>query len=291
MPQSTVRHLGPRAPHLCSGSWHSPLWGRRADSRCDLEQDSEMVRRRRGYERNGRLRGGAALCLALLLAATAAGFDCRSVDRRGGTCDSPPAIDEPAGQPATPEVAVVAGGCFWGVQGVFQHVAGRHQRRLRLCRRRGGDGAVPDCERRRDRSRGIGQDHLRPEPDQLRPHPADLLLRRPRPDAAAIARAPTSARSTARRLFTTGPEQERIAKAYIAQLDQAHVYDRAIVTRIEPDRTFYPAEDYHQDFLTLNPTYPYIAPTICRRSKRWSSFSRTSTAPNRSWFPAGSVSN
>ncbi len=49
-----------------------------------------------------------------------------------------------------------------------------------------------------------------------------------------------------------------MAKAYIAQLDGAHVYKSKIVTTIEPDRPFYRAEDYHQDFLTLNPTYPYI---------------------------------
>jgi peptide-methionine (S)-S-oxide reductase len=59
-------------------------------------------------------------------------------------------------------------------------------------------------------------------------------------------------------IFPTTAEQAATAKAYIAQLDQAHVFDAAIVTRIEPDRAFYPAEGYHQDFLTRNPTYPYI---------------------------------
>jgi len=59
-------------------------------------------------------------------------------------------------------------------------------------------------------------------------------------------------------IFPTSPEQAHIAAAYIAQLDQAHVFDAAIVTRIEPGRSFYPAEDYHQDFLTRNPTHPYI---------------------------------
>jgi len=60
-------------------------------------------------------------------------------------------------------------------------------------------------------------------------------------------------------VFPTNAEQAGIAKAYIAQLDQAHAFKKAIVTRIESDRTFYPAESYHQDFLTRNPTYPYIA--------------------------------
>ena len=59
-------------------------------------------------------------------------------------------------------------------------------------------------------------------------------------------------------IFPTNPEQMRIAEAYIVQLNQAHVFDRAIVTKTEPGRDFYPAEDYHQDFLTRNPNYPYI---------------------------------
>jgi peptide-methionine (S)-S-oxide reductase len=60
-------------------------------------------------------------------------------------------------------------------------------------------------------------------------------------------------------IFPTTAEQADVAKAYIGQLDQAHAFKKPIVTKIEPDRTFYPAENYHQDFLTRNPTYPYIA--------------------------------
>jgi peptide-methionine (S)-S-oxide reductase len=59
-------------------------------------------------------------------------------------------------------------------------------------------------------------------------------------------------------IFPTTVTQADVAKAYIAQLDQARVFNKAIVTKIEPDRTFYPAESYHQDFLTRNPRYPYI---------------------------------
>ena len=60
-------------------------------------------------------------------------------------------------------------------------------------------------------------------------------------------------------IFPTNAEQARVAKAYIAQLDQAHAFDAAIVTRIEPGQTFYPAEAYHQNFLTRHPSNPYIA--------------------------------
>ena len=59
-------------------------------------------------------------------------------------------------------------------------------------------------------------------------------------------------------IFPTSDEQARVAAAYIAQLNQAHVYRSAIVTKIEPGKTFYAAEGYHQDFLTRNPHYPYI---------------------------------
>jgi peptide-methionine (S)-S-oxide reductase len=59
-------------------------------------------------------------------------------------------------------------------------------------------------------------------------------------------------------IFPTNPEQSQITEAYIAQLNQAHVFDAPIVTKIEPGRDFYPAEDYHQDFLTRNPRHPYI---------------------------------
>ena len=59
-------------------------------------------------------------------------------------------------------------------------------------------------------------------------------------------------------IFPVNEDQAKIAKAYIGQLDAAKVYDAAIVTTIEPGRTFYPAEDYHQDYLTLNPDQLYI---------------------------------
>jgi peptide-methionine (S)-S-oxide reductase len=59
-------------------------------------------------------------------------------------------------------------------------------------------------------------------------------------------------------VFPASAEQARVAKAYIAQLSQARVFDAAIVTKIEMDRPFYPAEDYHQDYLKRNPTNPYI---------------------------------
>jgi peptide-methionine (S)-S-oxide reductase len=167
-----------------------------------------------------------------------------------------PALDEPAGS-ATSEVAVLAGGCFWGVQGVFQHVDGVTNA---VSGYAGGDKATAEYERVSSGTTGHAES-VRISFDPRKVTYGRILqiyfsvahdptqLNRQGPDTG------TQYRSA---IFPTSPEQAAVAKAYIAQLDQAHAFDAAIVTRIEPDRAFYPAENYHQDFLTLHPTYPYI---------------------------------
>jgi peptide-methionine (S)-S-oxide reductase len=166
-----------------------------------------------------------------------------------------PAVDEPAQQGT--EVAVLAGGCFWGVQGVFQHVngvisavsgyAGGEKKTAHY--ETVGSGATGHAESVRitfDPSKisygGILQVYFSVAHDPTQ-------LNRQGPDVG------TQYRSA---IFSTSAEQARVAKAYIAQLNQARVYRAAIVTKIESDREFYAAEDYHQDFLTTHPTYPYI---------------------------------
>ena len=74
----------------------------------------------------------------------------------------------------------------------------------------------------------------------------------------AIARGLTSARSTARKFSRRTPNRRR-SRDYIAQLDASHIFGAPIATKVEPLKGFYRAEKYHQDFLALNPTYPYIA--------------------------------
>jgi peptide-methionine (S)-S-oxide reductase len=78
-----------------------------------------------------------------------------------------------------------------------------------------------------------------------------IALRRMRPRSKF--EAPGSA------IFPTSPEQAKVAEAYIAQLNRAKVFAVPVVTTVEPNHTFYPAESYHQDFLARNPAYPYIA--------------------------------
>jgi peptide-methionine (S)-S-oxide reductase len=169
----------------------------------------------------------------------------------------PPALDAPTASAAASEVAVLAGGCFWGVQGVFQHVngvtnavsgyAGGEQKTAHYdIVTRGTTGHAESVEITFD-PRRISYGRILQIYFSVAHDPTEL--NRQGPDVG------TQYRSA---IFPTNPEQARIAKAYIAQLNQAKAYNTAIVTKIEPDRAFYAAEDYHQDFLTRNPHYPYI---------------------------------
>ena len=169
----------------------------------------------------------------------------------------PPVLDEPANAQATSEVAVVAGGCFWGVQGVFQHVEGVTSA---VSGYAGGSADTAHYEMVGTNTTGhaesvrvtfdprhISYGHILQIYFSVAHDPTEL--NRQGPDVG------TQYRSA---IFPTSPEQAHIAEAYIAQLNQANVFNAAIVTRIESGRNFYPAEEYHQDFLTRNPTYPYV---------------------------------
>ena len=167
-----------------------------------------------------------------------------------------PALDESAGT-ATSEVAVLAGGCFWGMQGVFEHVKGVTRA---VSGYAGGDKKTAEYE---TVSTGV-TGHA--ESVQITFDPRRISYGRILQIYFAVAHDPTELneqgpdvgtqyRST---IFPADAEQAKVAKAYIDQLDQAHIYDAKIVTTIEPNRAFYPAEDYHQDFLTRHPSDPYI---------------------------------
>jgi len=170
----------------------------------------------------------------------------------------PPALDEPADPQATSEgVAILAGGCFWGVQGVFQHVDGVT---AAVSGYAGGTAKTAHYEMVGTNKTGHAE-AVRVTFDPRRISYGRILqiyfsvahdpteLNRQGPDVG------TQYRSA---IFPTSPEQAHIAEAYIAQLNQSHVFDAPVVTEIEPGREFFPAEDYHQDFLTRNPRHPYI---------------------------------
>ena len=122
-------------------------------------------------------RGSSFPALVLIgLLSAAAFFVTRSTAEEARAVPTP-AVDEQASG-KTSEVAVIAGGCFWGVQGVFQHVAGVTNAVSGYAGGRQGDRALRDDLERHDRPRGIGSDHLRSAQDHLRAHPAGLFLGR-----------------------------------------------------------------------------------------------------------------
>lgn len=168
-----------------------------------------------------------------------------------------PAVDEPASAAAS-EVAVLAGGCFWGVQGVFQHVDGVT---AAVSGYAGGAKNTADYHTVSSGSTGHA------ESVQITFDPRKISYGRILQIYFSVAHDPTELNhqgpdvGTQYRsaIFPASPQQAQIAAAYIAQLNGAHAFAAPIVTKIEPDRAFYPAEAYHQNYLTLHPMQPYIA--------------------------------
>ncbi|MER8540966.1 peptide-methionine (S)-S-oxide reductase MsrA [Mesorhizobium sp. M1334] len=197
-----------------------------------------------------------ATAAALILTAAAAVFwQTPAVSAEDAVVIPPPAMDEKA--TAGTEKAVFAGGCFWGVQGVFQHVKGVTSA---VSGYAGGDKDTAVYEMVGTSRTGHAESvEITYEPSKVTygqllqvyfsvaHNPTQLNYQGP--DSG------TQYRST---IFAENDTQKKIAESYIAQLDKAKVFPKPIVTTLETGKSFYPAEDYHQDFLTLNPTYPYI---------------------------------
>ena len=165
-------------------------------------------------------------------------------------------IDEPASD-ARLETAVVAGGCFWGVQGVFQHVKGVTSATS------GYAGGAATTARYEDVGSGT-TGHA--ESVQITFDPKQISYGQLLRVYFSVAHDPTqlnrqgpdSGTQYRSAIFPANEAQRQVATAYITQLQNSGAFSRPIVTAVEPGKTFYAAEAYHQDFLTLNPTYPYI---------------------------------
>jgi peptide-methionine (S)-S-oxide reductase len=166
-----------------------------------------------------------------------------------------PAIDV---QPATGiQTAVLAGGCFWGVQGVFQHTVGVVNA---VSGYAGGSKASADYNMVSTGATGHA------ETVEIKYDPAKISYGKILQIFFSVAHDPTqlnrqgpdSGTQYRSAIFTTNDEQKKVAEAYIAQLNAAKVYKKPIVTKVGPLEAFFPAEAYHQDYLTLHPNQPYI---------------------------------
>ena len=195
--------------------------------------------------------------LTMILLLTCAGVSAHSAgDRATGTLPAP-AVDAPLASTSSQQTAVIAGGCFWGIQAVFQHTRG-------VIRATSGysGGAANTAEYELVSTGETGHaESVQIEYDPSKITYGQLLrvffsvahdptqLNRQGPDEG------TQYRSS---IFYSTDEQKRIADGYIAQLDKAKVFERPIVTKVVPLKAFYPAEAYHQDYAALHPNNPYI---------------------------------
>jgi peptide-methionine (S)-S-oxide reductase len=194
----------------------------------------------------------ATAVLASLVAAT-------SCNARAGASAAvpPPALDAPRASSASQQTAVIAGGCFWGIQAVFQHVKGVISATSGYS---GGSAKTAEYEVVSTGETGHAESvQIVFDPSQITygqllriffsvaHNPTEL--NRQDPDEG------TQYRSV---IFYSGDEQKRIAEAYIAQLDQAKVFKHKIVTQVVPLQAFYQAEAYHQNYAALHPNQPYI---------------------------------
>jgi peptide-methionine (S)-S-oxide reductase len=168
----------------------------------------------------------------------------------------PPAVDEPAAGRHT-ETAVFAGGCFWGVQGVYQHVRGVTNA---VSGYSGGKADTAHYEMVGGGSTGHAESvEVTFDPSQVSYGKLLQIFFSVVHDPTQLNRqGPDHGSQYRSALFPTDDGQRKVAEAYIAQLGAAKVYKGPIVTRVEPYRGFFPAEGYHQNFLTLNPEYGYI---------------------------------
>jgi peptide-methionine (S)-S-oxide reductase len=169
----------------------------------------------------------------------------------------PPATDNPK-QPGALQTAVLSGGCFWGVQGVYEHVKGVEKV---VSGYAGGDRSTARYETVGTGTTGHAES-VQITFDPAKVSYGELLriffsvahdptqLNRQGPDTG------TQYRSA---IVYNDDTQKNIANAYIAQLSQAGTFHRPIVTKVDRLKGFYPAEGYHQDYLALNPSNPYIA--------------------------------
>jgi peptide-methionine (S)-S-oxide reductase len=167
----------------------------------------------------------------------------------------PPAVDVQAADGT--QTAVIAGGCFWGVQGVYQHTAGVLNA---VSGYSGGSKMTANYTMIGTGTTGHAEAvEIKYDPKKISYGKILQIffsvvhdptqLNRQGPDVG------TQYRSA---IFTVNDEQKKVAEAYIAQLNAAKVYKKPIVTKVGPLQAFFPAEDYHQDYLTLHPNQPYI---------------------------------
>ena len=209
--------------------------------------------------------------MAMMLTVLGAAVACRAGSGASAAVPAP-VVDEAKASASAKQTAVVAGGCFWGIQAVFQHVKGVVSATSGYA---GGSVKNPDYETVSGGRTGHAES-VQIVYDPSKVSYGELLrvffsvaldpteVNRQGPDQG------TQYRSV---IFYSNDDQKRIAEAYIAQLDQAKVFRGKIATQVTPLQAFYPAEGYHQNYATVHPNDPYIvyndAPKVANLRKEF----------------------
>ena len=168
-----------------------------------------------------------------------------------------PAVDAPLAASSKEATAVFSGGCFWGVQGVFEHVKGVKSATSGYS---GGQVKNPAYEVVSMGVTGHAESvQVKYDPSKITYGQLLMVFFSVAHDPTQLNRqGPDSGTQYRSAIFYSNDEQQRIAASYITQLNSAAVYSRPIVTQVAPFEAFYRAEDYHQDYLKNNPNNPYI---------------------------------
>ena len=197
----------------------------------------------------------ALLCALLVLPLTAAALD-------RGTFPKP--LQDVSLAPGKLQTAVFAGGCFWGTQSVFERVKGV---RKTVAGYAGGSAKTATYAQVTTETTGHAESvEVTYDPSVITYGGLLRIFFSVAHDPTQLNRqGPDEGTSYRSAIFYATPDQERIARAYIAQLDAAHAFKSKIVTEVTPLKGFYRGEEYHQDYALHNPNNPYIE--VCDRPK------------------------
>src|SRR5689334_7402056 len=192
--------------------------------------------------------------LVLMLSVVAA---CTRANAGAAATLPDPAVDARLAKTQGSETAVISGGCFWGIQAVFQHVKGVTSATSGYT---GGEAASAHYEMVSEGNTGHAESvRIVYDPAQISYGQLLKVFFSVAHDPTEVNRQGPDEGTQYRSMISySNPEQKRIAEAYIAQLNAAKVFSRGIATEVVPLRGFYPAEDYHQDYARLHPHDPYI---------------------------------
>jgi peptide-methionine (S)-S-oxide reductase len=183
-----------------------------------------------------------------------------------------PALDIPASAVKGPQTAVFAGGCFWGVEAVFRHVKGVSSA---VSGYAGGMVVKPTYEQVGTGRTGHAESvEVTYDPAQVSYGQLLAVFFSVAHDPTQLDRqGPDHGTQYRSAIFYENDEQKRVAEAYVAQLDKARAFPSPIVTQIAKLPAFWPAEAYHQNYLALHPTQPYIVyndlPKLGALQKEW----------------------